>query len=83
MPVGWQERAPANLVRGSSALDPAYFVLEAVPGSQESLKTNLMAQLGQDTDMEPVQRRELGHYTWDLYEFNIQAIKVIHHATSE
>jgi pimeloyl-ACP methyl ester carboxylesterase len=72
VPSGWQERAPANLVRASSATDPAYFVLEAQPGTAAELFGDLAGQLGLDPGLEPTTRAEIGSLTWDLYTFEIQ-----------
>jgi pimeloyl-ACP methyl ester carboxylesterase len=69
VPVGWKELEPANLARGTSALDPAYFVLEATPGTAAELFANLAAQLALDPGLEPVKRAELGNFTWDFYTF--------------
>jgi pimeloyl-ACP methyl ester carboxylesterase len=72
VPAGWQELAPANLARGSSATDPAYFVLEAQPGTATELFGGLAGQLGLDPGLEPKTRAEIGSLTWDLYSFEIQ-----------
>jgi hypothetical protein len=72
VPAGWQELQPANLARGRSALDPAYFVLEATPGTAAELFALLAWQLALDPGMEPVQRAEIGSFTWDLYAFESQ-----------
>lgn len=69
VPAGWQELAPANLARGNSALDPAYFVLEATPGTAAELFAGLAGQLDLDPDLEPVATAEVGHFTWDFYAF--------------
>ncbi|MFQ5859912.1 MAG: alpha/beta fold hydrolase, partial [Anaerolineae bacterium] len=69
VPAGWQELAPANLARGNSALDPAYFVLEATPGTAAELFAALAGQLDLDPDLEPVATAEVGHFTWDFYTF--------------
>jgi len=69
VPVGWQELAPANLARASSALDPTYFVLEATPGTAAELFANLAGQLGLDPPPEPVARADVGDFTWDFYAF--------------
>ncbi|UCC77559.1 MAG: alpha/beta fold hydrolase [Anaerolineales bacterium] len=69
VPVGWNELQPANLARGSTALDPAYFVLEATPGTAAELFANLAAQLALDPGLQPVKRAEVGHFTWDFYTF--------------
>jgi pimeloyl-ACP methyl ester carboxylesterase len=72
VPAGWQELAPANLVRRSSALDPTYFVLEATPGTAAELFANLAGQLGLDPALEPVASAEVGNFTWDFYTFELQ-----------
>jgi len=69
VPAGWQELAPANLVRGNTALDPTYFVLEATPGTAAELFGNLAGQLGLDPVPEPVASAEVGNFTWDFYTF--------------
>jgi pimeloyl-ACP methyl ester carboxylesterase len=69
VPAGWQELAPANLARGSSALDPTYFVLEATPGTKVDLFASLAAQLGLDPPPEPAATAEVGNFTWDFYAF--------------
>jgi hypothetical protein len=72
VPTGWQERAPANLVRGSSATDLAYFVLEAQPGTAAEMFANLSGQLGLDPGLKPAVSAEIGSFTWALYSFEIQ-----------
>jgi hypothetical protein len=72
VPAGWQERAPANLVRASSATDPAYFVLEAQPVTAAELFGGLAGQLGLDPGTEPTTRAEIGSMMWALYTFEIQ-----------
>jgi pimeloyl-ACP methyl ester carboxylesterase len=69
VPVGWQELAPANMMRASSAVDPAYFVLEAQPVTAAEMFANLAAQLELDPELEPVATEELGNFTWDFYTF--------------
>jgi pimeloyl-ACP methyl ester carboxylesterase len=69
LPVGWEELAPANLLRSSSALDPTYFVLEASPGTAADLFANLAAQLELEPDLAPVASAEVGNFTWDFYTF--------------
>jgi hypothetical protein len=69
VPAGWQELAPANLARSNSALDPAYFVLEAQPGTADALFANLAGQLALDPDLEPVATAEVGNFTWEFYTF--------------
>ena len=76
VPAGWQERAPANLVRASSATDPAYFVLEAQPGSADELFGGLAGNLGLDPQLEPTNSADLGSFTWDLYAFQVQGLPV-------
>jgi pimeloyl-ACP methyl ester carboxylesterase len=76
VPAGWQERAPANLVRASSAADPAYFVLEAQPGSADELFGALAGNLGLDPQLEPTSNAEIGSFTWDLYAFQVQGLPV-------
>lgn len=71
VPAGWQEHAPANLVRASSATDPAYFVLEAQPVTAAELFSDLAGKLGLDPGLEPTTRAEIGSLTWDLYAFEI------------
>ncbi len=69
IPVGWQELQPANLARGSSALDQAYFVLEAQPGTAAELFANLAGQLGLDPELEPIAHAKAGNFAWDFYTF--------------
>lgn len=69
VPAGWQELAPANLLRGNTVLDPTYFVLEATPGTAAELFGNLAGQLGLDPELEPVASAEVGNFTWDFYTF--------------
>lgn len=69
LPVGWQELAPANLLRSSSALDPSYFVLEAAPLADSEMLALLASQLAFDPALEPVSTEELGSFTWDFYAF--------------
>jgi pimeloyl-ACP methyl ester carboxylesterase len=72
VPAGWQEIAPANLARGNSLLDPAYFVLEAAPISAAELFAGVTGQLGANPGMEPIQSTKLGSFTWDFYTFECQ-----------
>ena len=72
VPAGWQARAPANLVRASSATDPAYFVLEAQPGTAAEMFGELAGQLGLDPGLEPALQAEIGSLAWDLYTFEVQ-----------
>ena len=67
--MGWQELAPANLVRGSSSLDPTYFVLEAKPGTSDELLADLTGQLGIEGMMEQQATEDLGSFTWAFYTF--------------
>jgi pimeloyl-ACP methyl ester carboxylesterase len=69
VPAGWQELAPANLLRGSSSLDPTYFVLEAKPGPAEELLAELTRQLGIEEALEPQVAEELGSFAWTFYSF--------------
>jgi hypothetical protein len=54
VPSGWTEYGSANLKREQSALDPAYFVLEATQTTAAGLFSRLAGQLGIDPEMEPV-----------------------------
>jgi hypothetical protein len=72
VPVGWQELAPANLMRGNSALDPTYFVLEATPGTVSEMLDILTSQLGLDPELQPIATDEVGNFTWDFYTFELQ-----------
>jgi len=72
VPAGWTELAPANLARGSSAIDLTYFVLEATPGAAAELLGNLAGQLGLDPALEPVATAEVGNFTWGFYTFELQ-----------
>ena len=69
IPVGWQELAPANLLRGSSSLDPTYFVIAAEPVTAEAMFANLSRQLAIDPELKPVATDQVGHFTWDFYNF--------------
>jgi pimeloyl-ACP methyl ester carboxylesterase len=69
VPVGWEELAPANLVRGSSSLDPTYFVLEAKPGTAAELLADLTSQLGIGGMLEPQATEDLGSFSWTTYTF--------------
>jgi len=69
IPVGWQELQPANLARGGSALDQAYFVLEAQPGTAAELFASLAGQLGLDPELEPIGHATVGNFPWDFYTF--------------
>jgi pimeloyl-ACP methyl ester carboxylesterase len=69
IPEGWKNLQSSNLVRGRSALDPAYFVLEAQPGSAADLFDNLTGQLQMDPKPTPIKRAEVGNFTWDFYTF--------------
>jgi len=69
VPVGWEELAPANLARASSALDPTYFVLEASPGAAAELFAAVTGQLGLDPPPNPVSSAQVGNFTWDFYSF--------------
>ena len=69
IPAGWEVLAPANLARGSTALDPTYFVLEASEGSAENLFAALAGQLGLDPLPEQTATSEIGNFMWDLYSF--------------
>ena len=70
IPAGWQELGTTNLVRGRSALDPSYFVLEATPGTADSLLADLSAQLGLEQNIEPVDVATVGAFTWTFYAFD-------------
>jgi pimeloyl-ACP methyl ester carboxylesterase len=72
IPVGWQELAPANLVRASSSLDPTYFVIAAEPASAEQLFANLAEQLAIDPELDPVSTAEIGRFTWLFYTFQLR-----------
>ena len=76
VPAGWQEQAPANLVRASSATDQAYFVLEAQPGSADELLGALAGNLGLDPQPERASSAEIGSFTWDLYAFQVQGVPI-------
>jgi len=69
LPAGWEELAPANLLRGKTSLDPTYFVLEATPGTAAELFANLAGQLGLDPGIEPTSRADVGNFSWDFYTF--------------
>jgi hypothetical protein len=69
VPVGWQELAPANLLRGNTTLDPTYFVLEAKPGTAAELLGELTSQLAIEESLEPLATTDLGSFTWSFYTF--------------
>jgi pimeloyl-ACP methyl ester carboxylesterase len=69
VPAGWQELAPANLMRGNSALDQTYFVLEAAPSTASEMLAYLASQLEFDPELEPITTDELGNFIWDFYTF--------------
>jgi pimeloyl-ACP methyl ester carboxylesterase len=71
IPAGWQEIQPANLVRGKTALDPAYFVLEGKPGTAADLLADVLSQLGMDPELDPISSEEVGSFTWDFYAFEL------------
>jgi len=58
------------MMRANTALDPAYFVLEAQPGRAADLFENLIGQLKQEPRPRPVKTAKLGSFTWDLYAFD-------------
>jgi hypothetical protein len=70
IPEGWKNLQESNLTRGRSALDPAYFVLEAQPGSAADLFDNLIGQLRMDPGPTPIKRAKVGNFTWDFYTFD-------------
>jgi pimeloyl-ACP methyl ester carboxylesterase len=72
VPVGWQEIAPTNLMRGNSALDPTYFVLEATPGTASEMLAYLASQLELDPELQPIATNEVGSFSWDFYTFELQ-----------
>lgn len=72
VPAGWQELAPANLARGSSAVDVAYFVLAAEPIPAAEMITILASQLGFAPEIEPVSNEEVGSFAWQLYAFDLR-----------
>ncbi len=72
VPVGWQELAPANMVRRNTTLDPTYYVLEAKPGTAQELFADVVGQLGMDTKMEPVKTADVGSFTWKFYTFELK-----------
>jgi pimeloyl-ACP methyl ester carboxylesterase len=69
VPSGWEKLGPANLLRGNSALDSTYFVLEATPGTAAELLASLAGQLGLEPVPEPVASAEIGSFMWDFYTF--------------
>jgi pimeloyl-ACP methyl ester carboxylesterase len=69
IPVGWQELAPANLLRANSSLDPTYFVIAAEPVGAEALFANLAEQLAIDPELGPVSTAEIGQFIWSFYTF--------------
>jgi pimeloyl-ACP methyl ester carboxylesterase len=83
VPAGWEELAPANLARQTTALDPTYFVLEATPGTATELFSSLVGQLGLDPVPEPLAVAEVGNFTWDFYRFERPGGNVADLALSE
>ncbi len=76
VPAGWTESAPLNYQRGQSALDPTTLVQDATDASKDELFNVLSSQLGFDPSMESVGTAEVGNFTWDFYEFQVQAYPV-------
>lgn len=74
IPEGWQELAPANLARKQTALDQAYFVLEATQGSKSELQLDLFRQLGLDSTQAPEFEVELGRFVWSFYTIEQGAV---------
>jgi hypothetical protein len=72
VPAGWREIQPANMMRASSATDPAYFVLETQQGTVSELFDDLAGQLGLDPGLEPTISAEIGNLRWDLYTFEVR-----------
>jgi len=72
IPVGWQALAPANMARGNSATDPAYFVLAAEPGTAAEMYARLVGQLGLPPEAKPVAEAEMGSFTWSFYTYELQ-----------
>ena len=70
IPDGWKNLQESNMMRANTALDPAYFVLEAQPGRAVDLFENLMGQLKQEPRPGPVKIAKLGNFAWDLYAFD-------------
>jgi len=70
VPTGWKELEPGEFVRGNTALDPTYFILEATPGTAAELFADVARQLGLDPVPEPVASAAVvGNFTWDFYRF--------------
>jgi pimeloyl-ACP methyl ester carboxylesterase len=69
IPDSWKELQESNLIRGKSALDQAYFVLEAKPGSAADLFDDVTGQLQMDPQPTPINRATAGNFTWDFYTF--------------
>jgi pimeloyl-ACP methyl ester carboxylesterase len=76
VPAGWTESLPLNYQRGQSALDPTTLVQDATDASKDELFNVLSSQLGFDPSMESVGTAEVGNFTWDFYEFQVQAYPV-------
>ena len=73
VPAGWKELAPANLMRGSSALDLTYFVLEASTKTASELLAVLAGQLEFEPEDKHIAASEVGRFTWDFYAFERRA----------
>jgi pimeloyl-ACP methyl ester carboxylesterase len=69
LPAGWQELAPANLLRGNSAFDLTYFVLEASTKTAPELLAILAGQLDFDPEDTYISTGEMGNFTWDFHAF--------------
>ncbi|MBI5029777.1 MAG: alpha/beta fold hydrolase [Chloroflexi bacterium] len=72
VPEGWKGSDPSNAMRGSSALDVAYFVLEAQRTTAAGMFNDLMSQLRVDPLPKPINRAKVGNFTWDFYTFQRQ-----------
>jgi hypothetical protein len=76
VPAGWQELAPANMVRANSATDPTYFVLAAEPGTAADMYARLAGQLRLDPAAEADDQVDLGSLTWSLYRSEMQGYPI-------
>jgi hypothetical protein len=73
-PVGWTEAGPGAYTRQDSALDETTLIMDAAPITVDELFGILSGQLGFDPGLERAAREELGRFTWDFYEFEIQGL---------
>lgn len=75
-PAGWKEIGPGAFARGSSALDQAALVHDAVPMDAKTLVGILARQLGLEAAPEPAGTRETKGLSWTLYAIQVQGVAV-------